>query len=200
MSIDTSTFEHGTELLDRSERTTPETSATPRRDDGEFALQLQEATLADLCAAAVADVAARYPDRTVRYAADPDPDRRGSGTWDPRRLGYAVTILLEDALKRTGADAPVSLSWREDGGLVIVRVQFARPLERGDRFVTFFEDGVRPDGAVDNAGTLRLVVARKIVHQHRGELARIRTYSGTAYVATLPRSPDVDAVEADAGL
>src|ERR1051326_2147396 len=114
MSIETSTFEHGTELLDRTARTTVEPSADARREHGdEVALQPQATTLSEGCAAALADVAARFPGRAVTYAADPDADRRGSGTWDARRLTYAVTILLEDALKRTGAEAPVSLRWRE---------------------------------------------------------------------------------------
>jgi hypothetical protein len=54
--------------------------------------------------------------------------------------------------------------------------------------VTYFEDGVRPDGADDHVGTLRIVAARKIVRQHGGSLARIRTRAGTAYVLELPRS------------
>jgi hypothetical protein len=108
-----------------------------------------------------------------------------------------VTILLEDALKRTKPSERVSLRWREHEGVVVLRVQFPRPLERGDRFVTYFEDGVRPDGADDAVGTLRIVAARKILQQHRGDLARIRTRAGTAYVATLPRSLATDAVEAD---
>lgn len=199
--METSTFEQESELLERTERTAGERSAdAPREHDEEFALQLRETTLAEVCAAAIADVTARFSGRSVRYAADPDPDRRGSGTWDPRRLTYAVTILLEDALKRTGADAPVCLRWREDDGVVVIRVQFPRGLERGDRFVTYFEEGVRPDGAADTVGTLRLVVARKIVRQHRGLLARIRTHAGTAYVVTLPRSPGVDVSEVDGGV
>jgi signal transduction histidine kinase len=198
MSIETSTYEHETELLDRPTRIADEPAAEPRREA--FALELKETTLGDICAAALRDINARIPDRKVTYATDPDFDRRGLGTWDPRRVTYAVTILLEDALKRTAADAPVCLRWREDEDVVVLRVQFARPLERGDRFVTFFEDGVRPDGANDTAGTLRVAVARKIVRQHRGHFARIRTYSGTAYVMTLPRSPEVDASEADAGV
>jgi len=57
---------------------------------------------------------------------------------------------------------------------------------------------VRPDGADDTVGTLRIVAARKIVLQHRGHLARIRTRAGTAYVATLPRSAgSSDASEAE---
>jgi signal transduction histidine kinase len=154
--------------------------------DGEFPLERTRATLAELCPAAVEDVRARFADRAIEYA--PDPGNDGAGEWDARRVAYAVTILLEDAVKRCEGAGPVSLRWREYEDEVVLRVQFPRPLERGDRFVTYFEEGVRPDGADDRVGTLRLVVARKIVRQHGGLLARVRTRAGTCYVATLPRS------------
>lgn len=154
--------------------------------DGEFPLERTRTTLAELCPAAAEDVRARFADGAIEYA--PDPGHDGAGEWDARRVAYAVTILLEDAVKRCEGAGPVSLRWREYEDEVVLRVQFPRPLERGDRFVTYFEEGVRPDGADDRVGTLRLVVARKIVRQHGGRLARVRTRAGTCYVATLPRS------------
>jgi signal transduction histidine kinase len=166
--------------------------------DGEFPLEWTRTTLAELCPAAVEGVGA-IGDAEIEYA--PDPDREGSGEWDARRVAYAVTILLEDAVRRSDGAGPVSLRWREYEDEVVLRVQFPRPLERGDRFVTYFEEGVRPDGADDKVGTLRLVVARKIVLQHGGHLARVRTRAGTCYVVTLPRSHNGAArVEHDAEL
>jgi hypothetical protein len=200
MSIETNTVEDRTEALERHERTTaePRVELRPGHDE-EFALELRPATLAEVCRTAVAELAARFPDRVIEYTPDPDKELLGSGTWDQRRVAYAVTILLEDALKRTSAGQPVSLRWREHDGVVLLRVQFPRPLARGDRFVTYFEDGVRPDGADDTVGTLRVVAARKIVLQHRGELARIRTRNGTAYVVTLPRSAEAGTAEVGEG-
>ena len=167
-----------------------------REHDAEFPLELGQTTLAEACRAAVDDVEARFPDRAVDYA--PDAEDECAGEWDARRIRYTVTILLEDALKRTHAGEPVSLRWRAHGSVAVLRVQFARPLGRGDRFVTYFEDGVHPDGADDEVGTLRIAAARKIVRQHRGELARIRTRAGTAYVVTLPRSATGELAEGDA--
>jgi signal transduction histidine kinase len=145
------------------------------------------AALAALCRAAVEDVRARFADCTIEYV--PDPDRDGTGVWDARRIQYAATVLLEDAVKRCEGTGPVSLRWREYEDEVVLRVQYPRPLEQGDRFVTLFEDRIEPDGADDRVGTLRLVVARKILLQHGGQLARVRTHSGTCYVATWPRLP-----------
>jgi hypothetical protein len=159
----------------------------PPHAHDEIPLELGATTIAQLCRGALAEVATRFPDRAIDYAPDPGA-REGAGVWDARRVTYAVTILLEDALKRTREGDPVSLRWREHDGDVVVRVQFPRPLERGDRFVTCFEDGVRPDGADDSVGTLRIVAALRIARQHGGELARIRTRAGTAYVLELPRS------------
>ncbi|ACG75072.1 conserved hypothetical protein [Anaeromyxobacter sp. K] len=198
MTIETSAMDRGSELL--LGRQAPAADRNPNRgtEHEEFPLDLQPTTLSELCRSAIDDVAARYPDRAVEYA--PDAEREGAGEWDPRRIAYAVTILLEDALKRTRAEERVSLRWREHEDIVVVRVQFARPLDRGDTLVTFFERGVRPDGADDEVGTLRVAAARKIMLQHRGELARIRTRAGTTYVATLPRRaadvlPDLDAFD-----
>lgn len=181
---ESSEINQGSELL--LGRQAPAIDRSPGRggEHEEFPLDLQPTTLAALCRGALEDVAARLPDRVVEYAPDADD---GAGEWDPRRVAYAVTILLEDALGRTRAEERVSLRWRAHDDVVVVRVQFARPIDRGDTFVTYFERGVRPDGADDQVGTLRLAAARKILMQHRGELARIRTRAGTTYVATLPR-------------
>jgi signal transduction histidine kinase len=158
--------------------------------EGEHGLKLRETDLATLCRAAVDDVAARYPGRVIEY--EPDPELRGTGEWDPTRVAYAVAILLEDALERTRAEDPIRVRWREHEAEAVVRVQYPRPLSPGDRFVSFFEEGVQPDGATDGVGTLRLVVARRIVQQHAGTLARVRTRAGTTYVATLPRWPGAE--------
>lgn len=186
--IDTTQEQNGMELADRgSPRTASEApSAWPAYEEG-VPLQLGETTLSDLCRSALADVAGRFPGRAIDYVPDPDPSRDGAGEWDARRVQYAVTILLEDALKRTSGPDPVSLRWREDDEGVVLRVQYPRPLDRGDRFVSYFEDGVRPDGAADSIGTLRIVAALRVARQHRGTLARIRTRAGTTYVLELPR-------------
>lgn len=193
MSIETSHLDHA----DPIRRTdTTEQPLAPRGDLGdEFPLELRPTTLSEVCRHAMDDVLARFADRAVEYAPDPDAELEGAGEWDAGRITYAVTILLEDALKRTKPEEPVSLRWREYDGVVVLRVGFPHALGRGDRFVTYFEDGVRPDGADDKAGTLRIAVARKIVLQHRGHLARIRTRAGTTYVATLPRSAAADVRE-----
>ncbi len=194
MTIEMSERHHGSELPGRH---APDAGRGVERggEHEHFPLDLQPTTLAALCRSALEDVEARFPDRVVEYA--PDAELDGAGEWDPRRVAYAVTILLEDALMRTRAEERVSLRWREHDDVVVVRVQFARPLDRGDTFVTYFEHGVRPDGAEDKVGTLRIAAARKIMRQHRGELARIRTRAGTTYVATLPRRAADDRREAD---
>ena len=185
MSIETGEMHQSSERLMDRQPPAAHRNVGQGAEHEEFPLDLQSTTLAALCRSALDDVEARFPDRVVEYATD--AERAGAGEWDPRRVAYAVTILLEDALKRTRAEEHVSLRWREHDDVVVVRVQFARPLDRGDTFVTYFEHGVRPDGADDEVGTLRIAAARKIVRQHRGDLARIRTRAGTTYVATLPR-------------
>lgn len=193
MSIENTEMDHGRETLTGRPAPVADRSVYRGGEHEDFPLELGPTTLAELCRGALEDVAARFEGRVVEYA--PDPELAGTGEWDARRVAYAVTILLEDALKRTPAGEPVSLRWREHDDVVVLRVQFPRPLERGDRFVTFFEHGVKPDGADDKVGTLRIGAARKILRQHRGELARIRTRAGTTYVATLPRSATAEVRE-----
>ena len=173
-------------LSARDEAAVEENVARPA-EGHEIPLDLRMTTLADVCRSAVADVRERFPERTVQYVPDPHA-RVGAGEWDARRLGYAVTILLEDALKRTPEGENVSLRWRDHGSDVVLRVQYPRPIERGDGFVTYFEDGVRPDGAADDVGTLRILAALRVARQHGGRLGRIRTRAGTAYVLELPRN------------
>ena len=196
MSIETSHTDAADHFARDLDPAVERPASVGREHAEEFPLERGQTTLAEQCRAAVDDVEARFAGRAVEYV--PDAEGEGAGEWDARRLRYAVTILLEDALKRTTAGERVSLRWRSHGSVAVLRVQFARPLGRGDRFVTYFEDGVHPDGAEDEVGTLRIAAARKIVRQHRGELARIRTRAGTAYVVTLPRSATGELAEGDA--
>jgi K+-sensing histidine kinase KdpD len=198
VSIETGEMHHGSEPLIGRQAPAADRSVDRGAKHEGFPLDLQPAKLAELCRSALDDVRARFPDRVVEYA--PDAELDGTGEWDARRVAYAVTILLEDALRRTSAEERIWLRWREHDDVVVVRVQFARPLERGDTFVTYFEHGVRPDGADDKVGTLRIAAARKIMRQHRGDLARIRTRAGTTYVATMPRCAADVLPEADGEL
>ena len=153
--------------------------------EGAHALELRRTDLGTLCRAAARDVVERYPGRTIEY--EPDPGREGSGVWDPTRVAYAIAILLEDALQRCAGREPVQLRWREHAREAVFRVQFPRPVAPGERLVSVFEGGALPEPPVAGIGTLRLLVAARILEQHRGSLARVRTRAGTTYVATLPR-------------
>lgn len=189
MTIETNPLQTETDARDELRTATGLPSARPAPEvehDQEFRLDLRPTSLATLCRAAVDDVAPRFPQRRIEY--EPDPDRRGRGLWDPTRIAYGIAILLEDAILRTRPDEPIQLRWREHDTDLVVRVQFPRPITPGDRIVSFFEHGVRPDGANDTTGTLRLAVARKIALQHGGQLARVRTRAGTTYILTLPRA------------
>ena len=184
--IDTSQADFSETLVRPS---APEPTRVPVQDaDAEIPLELQATTLDTLCRTALQEVAAAFPGRRIEYAPDPDAELRGEGEWDARRIAYAVTLLVEDALKRSAEGEPVSLRWREHGDAVVLRVQYPRPVGPGDRVVTDMEEGVRPDGADDRVGTLRLVAAFNVARQHRGRLARVRTRAGTAYVLELPRT------------
>jgi signal transduction histidine kinase len=125
--------------------------------------------------------------RDVRTRVDYLPQHRGDGTgyWDSSRLARAVSLLLEDAAASVAGDDRVELRWRTQGDEAVIRVQYPRALEPGDRLVTFFDEP-REDHAPGAAGA-QLREARDIVLRHGGTLARVRTRSGTTYVVSLPR-------------
>jgi hypothetical protein len=141
------------------------------------------ADLGAVCRRAI--VASELDDVGARVDYRPQLHGERTGYWDFSRLARAVSLLLEDAAGSVGGDDRVELRWRVHDDEAVVRIQYPRPLDPGDRLVTFFDDA-REEGA-PRAARERLLEARDIVLRHGGTLARVRTRRGTTYVVSLPR-------------
>lgn len=92
-----------------------------------------------------------------------------TGYWDSSRLARAVALLLHDAAGSIGGHERVELRWRVHDDEAVVRIHYPRPLEPGDRLVTF--DDAREDGS-PGAARERLREARDIVLRHGGARPR----------------------------
>jgi hypothetical protein len=113
----------------------------------------------------------------------------GAGVWDPERLSQAISYVLECALDAAADEDGLRLHWR--GGtrdVVLTVTRSARPGEA--------QSGMDVDwGARIGAGPedgVKTAVARRIVVQHGGTLARFGTSRAVAYVAVLPREAPED--------
>jgi hypothetical protein len=135
--------------------------------------------LDDVCRDAIASVSARSR-RRITYAPQREVD--ALGYWRAALLTRAVRLVLGEALSATTAEEQVELRWRLDGGSVVVEAQFPRPIESGERLVTFFDAD-----ASASEDRRRLVAAREALLELGGTLARVRTQRGTTLVATVPR-------------
>lgn len=146
-------------------------------------LVLGVADVGEICRRAIAAPGVGGVRSRVDYR--PQAHRERSGRWDSSRLALALSLLLEDAVASSPRDDRVELSWLVHDDEAVIRVHYARPLEPGDRLVTFFDDAL--DHGPRATARERLREARDIVLRHGGTLARVRTRRGTTYVVSLPR-------------
>ncbi len=157
-------------LLDRWERG-PDASATEPID------------VARLVEDVVTPIAEANPARDVAISAPPGP----LAAIDPSDLTYALTNLLDNALKYTRG--PVRVAVRPENGSVVVDVQDAGPgippAEVPHVFDRFYR-GVRRD--VDGSG-LGLSIAKRAVERAGGSLDVVTDVrSGSTFTIRLPRT------------
>ena len=125
-------------------------------------------------AAILAPIHARYGARAdVQIAIDGAADVRVSG--DEQRLGRAVTLVIEHAIRYRRSETSVSLHARVDGGRVGVVID-APPSGFWPNAWSYLHAGI-----MDAAGPLRLRVARRILEESGGTL-RALTAAGTEVV------------------
>jgi hypothetical protein len=150
--------------------------------DGELPLDPRASDIAILCDDAVEQLReAGIEDEIGR-----EGEGNGEGVWDAERLSEAISYLLECALHAGPDDAGVQLRWT--GGpreivLTIERSARSGEAQRGIDLEFGAEIGAGPEESVKAA------VARRVIDQHGGTLARFGTSERVAYVALLPRRP-----------
>lgn len=181
------------QLLDAVERSTARVARTlggvlDLAEAAGVPLDPRPADLREICALAVAEL--REVGEEGEVAFEGEGDLRG--TWDAERLAQATSYLVELALAGSRPGAPVRLRAHGEAGDVLIRVEhdtFAREAGSAGLDVHF--------GSELRAGPehgFRAALARRIVAQHGGSLARFVARRSTSYVAVLPRGPLPDAI------
>ncbi|MGX6448867.1 ATP-binding protein, partial [Patulibacter sp. S7RM1-6] len=104
---------------------------------------------------------------------------------DPDRVEQVVRILVDNALKHSGPEAPVELRVERAGGAARIAVRDEGPgipPERLERVFAPFH------GSGDGSGAgLGLAIARELAHRMRGELRVESDPGGTTFTFALPR-------------
>jgi signal transduction histidine kinase len=162
-----------------------------RIDSGALALELQEASLADLVTGCVnaleADASARGVRLRSRVATDPVVSVA------PDKVQRVLMNLLSNALRHARPDGEVAVVVEEDGDGVLVAVEDdGNGLAPGcseRMFDRFWRADDSRTGSSGGAG-LGLAIAQGLVQAHGGTIwAENRSGGGARVAFTLPRSP-----------
>jgi len=160
-----------------------------RVETGELAPQRMMTDVRELVTRAVQRVRQRVTDHPVSY--QPTPDGIGSAALDGRMVSLVLDHLLDNAVRHTPPETPVTVSLRADGGTACVTVEDEGPGVPDEVLPHLFERFYRGDAARGRgAGAgLGLTVAAAIVQAHGGTIAADRGRSGGLRVTVrLPRA------------
>jgi hypothetical protein len=153
--------------------------------DGEIPLDPRPSDIAAICDDAIEQLReAGIEDEIGR-----DNEGSGEGVWDAERLSEAISYLLECALHAGPEDTGVQLHSR--GGPREIVLTIERSARTGEA-----KSGIDLEfGAAIGAGpeeSVKAAVARRVILQHGGTLARFGTALSVAYVVLLPRRAPED--------
>jgi two-component system, OmpR family, sensor kinase len=157
-----------------------------RADAGRIAPR-RECDLAEIAAAAMAEVGAMVDGHKLRYAADGAVPVEGNAD----ELHRMVANLLENGLRHTPAGTEISLSVRRENGDAILEVTDdgpGLPEELGDQLFARFVRGSGPaDTSADGGAGLGLAIVKAVATAHGGDVKAGRSPAGGArFVVELP--------------
>ena len=136
---------------------------------GGYLVNQEETNWSQLIADGVQDFGIRYPQRNLLSSIKNNLFING----DRLLLQIVVNNLIENAIKYSPKEAPVSIMLRDDGNKIILSVKDeGKGIEEGEKekiFTKFYRIG---NGATKRAkGTgLGLYLTERIVHQHKGSI------------------------------
>jgi two-component system, OmpR family, sensor histidine kinase CiaH len=139
-------------------------------DGGGFKFSKEELDLSDLLKDCVHDYKNRYPERTFYEHIQPDMDVKG----DPLLLQMMINNLLENAIKYSGKETPVSCILKNENGsiqLSIIDEGIGIPEnERKNIFNKFYRIGNEATRKTQGTG-LGLYLCRKIAKDHNADIS-----------------------------
>ena len=160
-----------------------------RFESGRTAYQMETIDPADAVRYALEGFAARAADGRLRLAlSEPACAIRG----DREAVAVAVSSLVDNALKYSPPDAPVSVEVAPVGAMVGISVEDRGPGisadERRRVFRTFFRGAAARDGNVKGTG-IGLAIVQAVVKAHGGRLdLRSEVGRGSRFTLLLPRA------------
>jgi hypothetical protein len=150
--------------------------------DGELPLDPRRSEISAICDDAIEQLREAGIDDEIHR----EGDGNGEGVWDAERLSEAVSYLVECALHANPEGSGIEVRWRgapREIVLTIERAARSGEAQTGIDLEFGAEVGAEPEESVKAA------VARRVILQHGGTLARFGTSQTVAYVALLPRRP-----------
>jgi signal transduction histidine kinase len=161
---------------------------TQARLGGGIPVEPREVEVVRLVEAAVDEVLAGHPDRTVELrAAD-----AGTARWDPDRLGQVLTNLLSNALAYSAAGTPVRAEVAGSPERVLIKVHNHGTPIPPERQAQLFEPFMRGAASTsfERSVGLGLYIVKEIVGAHGGTVSvRSTSEAGTTFTVDLPRRP-----------
>lgn len=134
-----------------------------------------------------------HPDRKLRCDALGDT----CGAWDPARLMQLIQNLLDNALKYSPRESPVTLKYRASNGDVVLTVHNEGPPIAPELLPHLFEpfrQGTQTSAPAKGSMGLGLYIVREIVTAHGGSIeVRSTEAEGTSFIVKLPRQPSGNA-------
>jgi len=137
--------------------------------------------LASIARQLLQDAQARAPGATIRLSVDSDTTIRG----DPDALERVLRNLIDNALAAVGAAGRIDVQLQQLNGYVQARVTDDGPGVPDHQREQIFERFVRLDPNKPGHG-LGLAIARRIAHQHHGDLTCDHTPNGASFTLHLP--------------
>jgi signal transduction histidine kinase len=154
-----------------------------RSSVGSFPHRPVATDLRRLCDAAVDELRAVHPERTITIDVSGDL----TGVWDPDRLKQALLNLLGNAIDH-GGDGPVGIRIEGAGQDVVLTVHNDGEPIPASVLPVLFEPFRRGDGSPHGLG-LGLYIVREIVRSHGGAIeVHSSAGEGTTFVSRWPRN------------
>ncbi len=152
-----------------------------RTSVGEFPHNPEPTDLEPVCEAAIDELRAAHPDRSITLAVAGNV----TGSWDPGRLQQVISNLVGNALQH-GSGA-VSVRIDGDGHDVVLSVHNDGEPIPPDVLPVLFEPFRRGDRSPNGLG-LGLYIVREVIRRHGGSIhVRSSTDAGTTFVSRWPR-------------
>lgn len=157
---------------------------TQTRLGGGIPIERRPADLYAITSAAIEDVRAAFPERTVELLRSGDV----RGTWDGDRLAQLVSNLVANALKYGAPGKPVRVEVAREGGRVTLSVHNAGAPIPAERLGRIFEPLQRASEQNDRKARsvgLGLYIVDAIARAHGGTVSVTSDEGGTTFLVTL---------------